>query len=95
MSAFTRSRASSRIRGKYAQQSANMYEQKKAGHQNTATAWCERFTVNGTPYYHHTGTGKVAWEKPDALKTADELKIDKGSWIWLKDDVESWEGPRM
>ena len=90
MSAFTRSRASSRIRGKYAQQSANMYEQKKAGHQNTATAWCERFTVNGTPYYHHTGTGKVAWEKPDALKTADELKIDKGSWIWLKDDVESW-----
>ena len=66
-----------------------MYEQKKAGHQNTATAWCERFTVWHSilsPYrYRQSCMGK-----PDALKTADELKIDKSSWIWLKDDVESW-----
>ena len=66
------------------------YQQTGGEHENSPTAWCERFTINGTPYYYHNGTGKVAWEKPDALKSADEMKVDQGQWVWLKDEVESW-----
>ena len=66
------------------------YQQTGGENENSPTAWCERFTINGTPYYYHNGTGKVAWEKPDALKSADEMKVDQGQWVWLKDEVESW-----
>ena len=85
-----RMRASSRMRGKYAQESSLTYQQTGGENENSPTAWCERFTINGTPYYYHNGTGKVAWEKPDALKSADEMKVDQGQWVWLKDEVESW-----
>jgi hypothetical protein len=36
--------------------------------------WVEKRTVDGIYYYHHPGSGAVSWDKPDALKTTEELE---------------------
>ena len=62
----------------------------KASSRKFAEGWNERFTVDGMPYYYNTVNEQVSWEKPDALKTAEEKVVDSGTWVWLKDDKEAW-----
>src|SRR5205807_2059915 len=35
--------------------------------------WVELRTPEGIPYYHNRKTNEVTWDKPDILKTGDEL----------------------
>ena len=52
--------------------------------------WEERRTVDGVPYYCNIVTEELAWEKPDALKSAAELETDAGEWFWVRDEKEAW-----
>ena len=78
-----RMRASSRMRGKYAQESSVTYQQTGGEHQNSHTAWCERFTINGTvllPQWHRQSRMGEARR----FKICDEMKVDQDQWVWLK-----------
>ncbi|KAH8069643.1 hypothetical protein JL720_11947 [Aureococcus anophagefferens] len=37
----------------------------------------------------------VTYDKPDELKSADELKTESGSWVWVRDDAEAWLPARV
>ena len=52
---------------------------------------CRRLTVDGVSYYHNASLEKVTYDKPDELKTAEELKTESGEWVWIADDAEARE----
>ena len=53
------------------------------------SGWEERTTSDGQLYYVNTFTEETSWDKPDALKTADELN-DSGDWIWAPHPAEGY-----
>ena len=53
------------------------------------SGWEERTTSDGQLYYVNTLTEETSWDKPDALKTADELN-DSGDWIWAPHPAEGY-----
>jgi hypothetical protein len=55
-----------------------------------SAGWKEKLTADKVPYYFHTSTDAVSWDKPDCLKTAEELERDQGEWVWVTDDKEVW-----
>ncbi|KAH8053342.1 hypothetical protein JL722_9567 [Aureococcus anophagefferens] len=57
--------------------------------------WVEKVTVDGVAYYHNAALEKVTYDKPDELKSADELKTESGSWVWVRDDAEAWLPARV
>ncbi|ETO18614.1 hypothetical protein RFI_18649, partial [Reticulomyxa filosa] len=44
--------------------------------------WREFFTEEGRAYYHNVITEEITWEKPDCLKTEEELG-KAGDWQWI------------
>ena len=40
----------------------------------TTGLWVEKKTVDGVAYYVHPETGSVSWDKPDNLKSGEELE---------------------
>ena len=56
--------------------------------------WEERLTMDGVPYYHNSITEEVTWDKPDALKSNDELCNDSGRWRWIPDEEYAWVAGR-
>lgn len=52
--------------------------------------WTERYTMDGVPYYHNEQTEHVSWDKPDVLKSKDELFSDSGRWRWVPDPDLAW-----
>ncbi|KAH9255732.1 hypothetical protein BASA81_006126 [Batrachochytrium salamandrivorans] len=57
-------------------------------------AWEERWTVDDLPYFYNIKTEAVTWEKPDALKTEEELELD-GEWTWVPHPTMVWQGARV
>jgi len=58
-------------------------------------AWEERWTVDELPYYYNKMTEGVTWEKPDALKTDEELEHESGEWTWVPHPTNVWQGARV
>jgi len=40
-------------------------------------------TIDGALYYANPSTEAVSWDKPDCLKTNEELEKDSGDWVWV------------
>eukprot|EP00013_Stygamoeba_regulata_P023515 CAMPEP_0177666056 /NCGR_PEP_ID=MMETSP0447-20121125/21382_1 /TAXON_ID=0 /ORGANISM="Stygamoeba regulata, Strain BSH-02190019" /LENGTH=1567 /DNA_ID=CAMNT_0019172187 /DNA_START=105 /DNA_END=4808 /DNA_ORIENTATION=- len=53
------------------------------------SGWKEYKTPEGVPYYYNAATEETSWDKPDAMKTADELE-GAGNWVWAPHDTEGW-----
>jgi len=54
--------------------------------ESKASNWKAFQTPEGLEYYHNDSTGETTWDKPDALKSPDEL--DKaGDWMWCPEDT--------
>jgi hypothetical protein len=58
--------------------------------QPASATWMEKITADGVPYYYDSSNDAVSWEKPDALKSADELEKDSGEWAWVADPEQAW-----
>ena len=57
--------------------------------------WVEKTTVDGALYYHNPALEKVSWDKPNELKTPEELATDTGDWVWVRDAKEAWLPARV
>ena len=44
--------------------------------------WQTLQTPEGLDYYYNTVTNETTWDKPDALKSEDELQ-NQGDWVWM------------
>lgn len=51
-------------------------------------AWATYQTADGLEYYFNSVTEETTWDKPDSLKSQDEL--DTGDWYWIPDDDEGF-----
>uniref|UniRef100_A0A7S3YTA7 Uncharacterized protein n=1 Tax=Lotharella globosa TaxID=91324 RepID=A0A7S3YTA7_9EUKA len=51
--------------------------------------WRTLKTPEGVAYYHNTETNETTWDKPDCLKTADEIDKD-GDWYWMPHKQEAF-----
>jgi WW domain len=51
--------------------------------------WKEYKTPQGVPYYYNASTEETSWEKPDCMKSADELE-GAGNWVWAPHATEGW-----
>ena len=58
-------------------------------------AWEERWTIDEMPYYFNKMTQAVTWDKPDALKTIEELEREEGNWTWVPHPVNVWQAARI
>ena len=52
--------------------------------------WLEKLTMDQVPYYFNEKTEEVSWDKPNALKSREELSSESGRWRWLPDDELAW-----
>ena len=59
------------------------------------TNWVGKSTVDGALYYFNPSTEAVAWDKPDVLKTREELETDSGEWVWASDESDVWVPARV
>ena len=55
----------------------------------SSAGWAEYFTQDGTAYYYNSQTEETSWDKPDAMKTEDELQ-DTGDWVWAPHESEGY-----
>jgi len=55
---------------------------------DVAAAWATYQTADGLEYYFNSVTEETTWDKPDELKTQDEL--DTGEWFWIPDEDEGY-----
>ncbi len=54
--------------------------------------WYELKTPEGVPYYHNRKTNLTSWDKPDCLKTGDEL--DRAVCEWWRGAAVAADGGR-
>ena len=59
------------------------------------TNWVEKVTIDGAHYYYNPSTEAVAWDKPDCLKSREEMETDSGEWVWVSDPNEVWIPARV
>ena len=52
--------------------------------------WIEKKTIEGQSYYFNTKKEILSWDKPDALKTAAEKRVDEANLCWIPDKKEGW-----
>lgn len=57
---------------------------------SASPGWQQKMTADQVPYFFHPATDAVSWDKPDCLKSADELERDQGEWVWVTDDKDVW-----
>lgn len=62
---------------------------------NDDKSWIEKMTADKVPYYYNTASESVSWDKPNCLKTAEEMKHDDGEWVWVSDPTEAWVPARV
>ena len=51
-------------------------------------AWSAYESAEGLEYYHNAITDETTWDKPDALRGADET--DSGDWFWVPDETQGY-----
>jgi Myosin N-terminal SH3-like domain len=61
----------------------------------SAANWLEKRTADGVPYYFNTATETCDWDKPDCLKSAEELDTGAGAWCWVSDEKEAFVPARI
>ena len=66
---------------------AELLAKRAAQHQS---GWDEHFTPERLPYYQNRETGDLSWEKPNELKSAEELAVADGDWCWMPDKKEAF-----
>lgn len=49
-----------------------------------STKWVEKRTADDVPYYFEPSSETVTWEKPDCLKSPEELQSNSGPWAWVR-----------
>ena len=54
------------------------------------SGWEEHFTPERLPYYQNRDTGDLSWEKPNELKSKEELETASGEWLWMPDKKEAF-----
>ena len=54
-----------------------------------ASGWMECQTADGQLYYYNPQTEETSWDKPDALKSTEELE-NQGDWVWAPDPEEGY-----
>lgn len=52
--------------------------------------WQQKLTADQVPYFFHPATDAVSWDKPDCLKSPEELERDQGEWVWVTDEKDVW-----
>lgn len=61
--------------------------------------WVRRETIDGKPYYfNHSAIAiddSVQFEKPDALKTLEELEKTSGEWVWVPHPSDVWQPAKV
>ncbi|CAM9943985.1 unnamed protein product [Scytosiphon promiscuus] len=57
--------------------------------------WVEKRTADDVPYYFEPSSETVTWEKPDCLKSPEELQSNSGPWAWVSDEKEGWAPARI
>ncbi|CAM9483599.1 unnamed protein product, partial [Ectocarpus sp. 8 AP-2014] len=60
-----------------------------------STNWIEKRTADDVPYYFEPSSETVTWEKPDCLKSPEELQSNSGPWAWVSDDKDGWVPARI
>ena len=66
-----------------------------AARQSSNANWTEKRTADGMAYYYNASTEEVTWDKPNALKSAEELQQDTGDWVWVSDPKVTWAPARV
>ncbi|GBG29678.1 Myosin-1 [Hondaea fermentalgiana] len=63
------------------------------------TGWVRRETYDGKPYYfNHSAMSvdeSVQFEKPDSLKTEEELARTSGEWVWAPHPTRIWQPAKV
>lgn len=59
-----------------------------------STKWVEKRTADDVPYFFEPSSETVTWEKPDCLKSPEELESNSGPWAWVRYDMDGflWSG---
>ena len=45
--------------------------------------WVAKKTIDGMDYYYNTSSKALTWDKPEALKTAEEKRVDDQNLAWV------------
>ena len=67
----------------------------KGGASGAGGKWLAKKTIDGMDYYYNTSSKALTWDKPDALKTAEEKKIDDQNLAWVPDDNQCFVEGRI
>ena len=62
---------------------------------NMQMGWEEKLTMAGLPYYYNAETEEITWEKPDALRTPEEIAALSGDWVWIPHPKDLWQPARI
>ena len=60
-----------------------------------ADGWLEKSTIDGLPYYYNENTEEITWDKPDALRTPQEIEEESGDWTWVPHPTQLWQPARI
>lgn len=60
-----------------------------------AGGWQEKQTIDGLPYYYNSDTEEITWDKPDALRTPQEIEEESGDWTWVPHPKTLWQPARI
>lgn len=55
----------------------------------------QKHTLDGTPYYFNTMSEALSWDKPAALRTAEEREEAAGTWVWVRDPDQGWASAQL
>jgi myosin heavy subunit len=59
---------------------------KDAFQEGQVAEWQELATPEGLPYFFNTKTNATTWERPDCLKSQEELLGGGNTWVWAPHD---------
>ncbi len=60
-----------------------------------SAVWIAKKTIDGMDYYYNTSTKALTWDKPDALKTPEEKRVDATDLAWVPDEAECFVEGRI
>jgi myosin-7 len=60
-----------------------------------SSSWVAKKTIDGMDYFYNTSTKALTWDKPDALKTAEERRVTDQNLAWVPDEAECFVQGRI